>query len=290
MEQNTYKDRLALAVKAALLAGKEILEIYNREDFNVQLKEDKSPLTYADRKAHNTIMQFLEDSNIPVLSEEGKHTLYEVRKKWENFWLIDPLDGTKEFIKRNGEFTINIALVHNNIPTLGVIYIPVLKELYIGYTAEGAYKITDVDHDQLDQLTGNNNQIDIDALIAQGRQLPCEDKEGEFVVVGSRSHLSEETQQLIDALKQWYTDINIVSRGSSLKLCMVAEGKADIYPRFSPTMEWDTAAGHAIALASGCEVKQKDGRNDLEYNKENLTNPWFIVKPQNLDIADLLDQ
>lgn len=277
-----YQEQLIKAIEASLKAGKEILEIYERDDFEIQLKNDKSPLTYADRKSNQTIEYLLKDSGMPILSEEGKHINYEIRKEWDTFWLIDPLDGTKEFIKRNGEFTVNIALIHQNTPILGVIYIPVLKALYFATLELGAYKIKNIDHQIL------NEKASLKALIDRADKLPYPSSNGEFTVVGSRSHLSEETKEFTEKLQSKFGEINIVSSGSSLKICLVAEGKANIYPRFSPTMEWDTGAGHAIALAAGCEVKEADGTTDLQYNKENLTNPWFMVKPKNLDVSDII--
>ncbi len=277
-----YQEQLITAIEASLKAGKEILEIYERDDFEIQLKNDKSPLTYADRKSNQTIEYLLKDSGTPILSEEGKLINYEIRKEWNTFWLIDPLDGTKEFIKRNGEFTVNIALIHQNTPVLGVIYIPVLKALYFATLELGAYKIESIDHQEI------NKKPSLDALIDRADKLPYPSSNDEFTVVGSRSHLSEETKEFTEKLQSKFGEINIVSSGSSLKICLVAEGKANIYPRFSPTMEWDTGAGHAIALAAGCEVKEADGTTDLQYNKENLTNPWFMVKPKNLDVSDII--
>ncbi len=276
-----YQEQLITAIEASLKAGKEILEIYEREDFEIQIKKDKSPLTYADRKSNQTIEHLLKNTGIPILSEEGKLINYEIRKQWKTFWLIDPLDGTKEFIKRNGEFTVNIALVHQKTPILGVIYVPVLNALYFATLELGAYKISDIDHQSL------NENPTIDTLMKRAHELPFQPSNAEFTVVGSRSHLSEETKNFTEKLQSKFGDIKIISSGSSLKICLVAEGKANIYPRFSPTMEWDTGAGHAIALAAGCEIKEADGVTDLKYNKENLTNPWFMVKPEDMDVSDI---
>ena len=264
---------LSCAVRAALLAGKDILNIYNdpAADFAIERKADNSPLTIADKRAHARIMSELEATSIPVLSEEGKHTDYAVRKTWKTLWIVDPLDGTKELIKRNGEFTVNIALVNNGTPVMGVIYVPVSRTLYFAEDNTGAYKLTDVDY--------RSAGLSIDDLTERADRLPLDqaDTKG-FVVVASRSHLSPETSDYIRRLEQTYGDVHIISCGSSLKICSVAEGAADIYPRFAPTMEWDTAAGHAIARAAGKNIYQADEKTPLRYNKEDLLNPWFIVK------------
>ena len=260
------------AIEAALKAGEVILSIYNdpASDFEVEQKADHSPLTIADRKAHETICAGLENTPFPLLSEEGKHLPYAERRQWDTLWILDPLDGTKEFIKRNGEFTVNIALVHHSVPVMGVIYIPIKRELYFAMEGEGAYKISSISWRE-------NKSWEWGELVAQAEQLPLEQSHDAFVVVASRSHLTPETELFIDDVKQKHGNVQLVSKGSSLKICLVAEGKADIYPRFAPTMEWDTAAGHAIAKEAGCEMWQTDFSGPLVYNKEDLHNPWFIV-------------
>lgn len=262
---------LKTAISAALKAGEEILNIYNdpRQDFEVEHKADHSPLTLADKRAHNTILEFLKDTPYPVLSEEGKLTGYEERQTWKTLWIVDPLDGTKEFIKRNGEFTVNIALISDTAPILGVIYIPVRKELYYGTLTAGAFKNTGISY---------TSDIDFDNLQSTATPLPIGKANTPFIVVVSRSHMSAETGHFIEELRKIHTDVALTSVGSSIKICLVAEGSADIYPRFAPTMEWDTAAGHAIAKAAGKEVYRKDGKTPLDYNKSDLLNPWFIVK------------
>ena len=233
---------LSCAIRAALLAGKDILNIYNdpKADFAIERKADNSPLTIADKRSHARIMDELDATSIPVLSEEGRLTDYNIRKGWKTLWVVDPLDGTKEFIKRNGEFTVNIALVENGIPVLGVIYVPVSRTLYFSEDSIGAYRIEGID--------------------------------------ARSAGLSPETKEYIRKLESEFGHVNLISCGSSLKICRVAEGSADIYPRFAPTMEWDTAAGHAIVRASGKNIYLTDERTPLHYNKENLLNPWFIVK------------
>lgn len=260
-----------LAIKASLAGGREILDVYNQDDFEVQLKSDNSPLTKADQLAHNAIMTFLENSGIPVLSEEGKAMDYSERRDWSQLWIVDPLDGTKEFIKRNGEFTVNVALVENGVPVLGVIYVPVNQELYFSNRDMGAFKVEQIGAD-VDLVQ------DLDSLFNDAIKLPKPKGDRPFMVVGSRSHMSPETEDFVAELKKEHSEVEVLSRGSSLKICMVAEGLADVYPRFAPTMEWDTAAGHAIAVNAGFEMVRSDDHKPLVYNKESLLNPWFIVR------------
>ena len=258
------------AIQAAIKAGQEILTIYNdpQADFSIERKADNSPLTIADKVSHQVIVSQLEGTGVPILSEEGRDIPYPERRHWDTFWLVDPIDGTKEFIKRNGEFTVNIALIQGDKPIFGVIYVPVKHELYWGIVGDGAWKTTTVDlPDSLEQLT------------EQSEKLPSADQNNRpYRVVGSRSFMNDETRQFIEQMKAQHPNLDIVSKGSSLKICMVAEGEADIYPRFGPTMEWDTAAGHAIAKAAGKNITLTDQRTPLAYNKENLLNPFFIVE------------
>ena len=258
-----------LAIKAAIEAGREILNIYNSpdEDFSIELKKDNSPLTKADKASHEIIIAILSETGFPVLSEEGKNIAYNERKKWSTFWLIDPLDGTKEFIKRNGEFTVNIALINNGSPVLGVIYIPVIKTIYLGGLNVGAWKKENV----------KINTV-FDEMKKEGAKLPLQLKKRRYTIVGSRSHMNDETKNYINELRREHPGLDMVTSGSSVKICMVAEGLADEYPRFGPTMEWDTAAGHAIANAAGKKIWLTDFSNELSYNKDNLLNPFFIVK------------
>lgn len=267
-----FVNYLYIAIRAALDAGKSIMDIYSdpNADFGVEMKADHSPLTRADKASNRLIVSALSVTPFPILSEEEKQLPYEKRKDWETLWLVDPLDGTKEFIKRNGEFTVNIALVHKGVPILGVIYVPVRKELYFACNTIGAYKLTNIDsvsQPSMDEMRHNAASLP-SALVHQG-----------IVVVASRSHQTEETTCYVDNLRKKGQPVTLISSGSSLKICLVAEGSADIYPRFAPTMEWDTAAGHAIAKAAGCEVYHIDEKTPLTYNKKELQNPWFIVKP-----------
>lgn len=263
------EELLFSALQASLKAGEEILKVYD-SDFAVEHKDDKSPLTLADKKAHNAIAEILKNHNIPLLSEEGKSIDYSERCQWDYFWMVDPLDGTKEFIKRNGEFTVNIALIHNQKAILGVIYVPVNKTLYFAAEGVGCYK-----------STINNQQsviVSLQELIKSSNKLPLETSNTKFTVVASRSHLSEETEMFIAGLKNQHTEIEFISSGSSIKLCLVAEGSANVYPRFAPTMEWDTAAGQAICEIAGKKVIDYTNNQNLMYNKPNLLNNWFIVQ------------
>ncbi len=265
------KERLSIAAKAAIEAGIEILKIYESDDFGVQSKKDDSPLTQADLAANTIINAYLKNTDTPIISEENKEIAYTDRKDWTSCWIVDPLDGTKEFIKRNGEFTVNIAYVVNGAPQLGVIYVPVTRELYYAdVSTREAYKsMLTKEHRFVDSIFSINEKI------APSKQL-----NGTIRVVGSRSHMNKDTEDFVAALKADFNDVQIVSKGSSLKFCLVAEGKADVYPRFAPTMEWDTAAGHAICNAVGLRVTSKDTEEELGYNKENLLNSYFIVKSE----------
>jgi 3'(2'), 5'-bisphosphate nucleotidase len=251
---------LELAKNAALHAGKAIMKVYTSEDFGVDLKSDQSPLTLADKAAHDIIVSALEETGLPVLSEEGSQIAYHDRKNWEWFWLVDPLDGTKEFIKRNGEFTVNIALMHKSVPVAGVIYAPSLDVLYYGSKETGVYKV-------------ENGKQELIPSITEKMSLPQLQKKEQITVVASKSHLNEETKAFINQFQN--TDLS--SMGSSLKLMLLAEGNADIYPRLAPTMEWDTAAGHAILRSLNRNVYQTDLETELSYNKENLLNPSFVA-------------
>lgn len=261
------KNYLEIAIKASLLAGQRILEIYENEDFSVEFKKDDSPLTKADLASHEIIERTLKPTGIPILSEEGKEIPYELRKNWKKLWIIDPIDGTKEFIKRNGEFTVNIALIENQIPVLGVIYVPVLKELYFADHKNGSFKVANVDHNSSIEQIFNHKQ-----------KLPLLSDRKHYTIVASRSHLSDETVSFIKTMEMKYGTVNSISKGSSLKLCLVGEGSADCYPRFAPTMEWDTAAGHAICKYAGFLVEDKGTNLEMLYNRPELLNNWFLVR------------
>lgn len=257
---------LKTAIEASLKAGEVIMQVYDTA-FDVEIKDDKSPLTEADKKANDIINSFLKPTPIPIISEENKQIDFSERKGWNTCWIVDPVDGTKEFIKRNGEFTVNIALIKNGKPELGVIYVPASKTLYFADVLKNqAFKSI---------LTSHNTTPE--EVLHLAKPLKTKASTNHIEVVGSRSHMSQDTLDFIEGLKASGKSVDIVSKGSSLKFCLVAEGQADIYPRFAPTMEWDTAAGQAICNAVGVEVISKETNKPLLYNKENLLNPWFIV-------------
>ncbi|MBR1733078.1 MAG: 3'(2'),5'-bisphosphate nucleotidase CysQ [Alloprevotella sp.] len=238
------------ALPAARRAGEEIMAVYacGTEDWEVERKADDTPLTLADRRAHTAIAGTLAPAGLPLLSEEGAHVPFAARRDWERFWLVDPLDGTKEFLKRNGEFTVNIALIERGRPVAGVVYAPASGRLYCGAEGFGIW--------------GGCEPV------AAARP---------FRVVASRSHLSSETEAYIALLRAEHPALELVAAGSSLKICLVAAGEADVYPRFAPTMEWDTAAGDAVLRAAGGCIVDARTRQPLVYNKEDLHNPWFIA-------------
>lgn len=247
------QDLLQVAKKAAQDASGEILKIYESGDFSIEAKSDDSPLTLADKASHKAIVAKLDATGLPILSEEGRLVPYSERKGWEYFWMIDPLDGTKEFIKKNGEFTVNIALIHGGKPILGVVFTPVLGEMFWAVKGDGAFK------------DGSKLQVNKFSTADEGLK-----------VVASRSHLNDDTKQYLNTLH----NPEIVSKGSSLKLLMVAEGSADLYPRYAPTMEWDTAAAQIVVEEAGGTVTIKDEDSAVRYNKEDLLNPHFLVAGQ----------
>ncbi len=301
---------LKIAITAALEAGKVILDIYHSNDFGVEIKDDNSPLTKADIAAHNVILSYLSPTNIPILSEEGASIPYETRKDWKQLWIVDPIDGTKEFIKRNGEFTVNIALIENQTPILGVIFVPVSGDLYFStfYPNEGragsisglrratdglatstsnsssssisisSSTSTSISSSGSFKVNVNLNNFDVEEVIKKAIKLPIERADKNFTVVASRSHLTKETETYINQLREQHGAINIITKGSSLKFCMVAEGQADCYPKFGPTMEWDTAAGQAICEGAGCEVLDWNTKESILYNRAELLNNCFLVR------------
>ena len=260
-------NNLQIGITAALEAGERIMEIYATDNFDIDFKSDNTPLTKADLAANDIILDRLKSTGIPILSEEGKSIPFEERRAWKHLWIVDPIDGTKEFIKRNGEFTVNIALIENQVPIAGVVLVPALKELYFSSIELGAFKTKDL-----------RPNLTVEERVESAKRLPESKNERGYTVVASRSHLSEETVAFITDLEEKHGSVERLSKGSSLKLCMVAEGSADCYPRFAPTMEWDTAAGHAICNHSGCTVINWETKLPLLYNRENLLNPWFLVE------------
>lgn len=264
-----------------LQAGEAIMAVYQQQgEIDVQAKADSSPLTEADLAAHRILSRGLPDilANTPVLSEEGELPSFTERQSWQRYWLVDPLDGTKEFINRNGEFTVNVALIENGRPIAGVVYVPVQNIGYSALIQDGQSFAT--------KWQGQNTQA------ITSRSLNGRGSAGEpMVVVGSRRHGAEALDSLIESLKSKMGQVELQSMGSSLKLCLVAEGQADLYPRLAPTCEWDTAAAHAIVIAAGGEVYGPDLK-PLQYNqKDSLLNPnFYVVADPQQDWSALLEQ
>lgn len=254
---------ISTIIDIAEKAGEKILNIY-RQDFSVEIKNDQSPLTLADKEANALIVENLKklDNSIPIISEENKLTDYEIRQTWIKCWIVDPLDGTKEFIKKNGEFTVNIALVENGIPIAGVVHVPAQGITYFAELGKGSFK-------------KENQQI----TPLHIRPIA---EDGILKIVGSRSHQTPELLEYVEQQKGKFEKVDFVAAGSSLKFCLIAEGKADVYPRLGPTMEWDTCAGQIVATEAGAVVLRRDNQQPLLYNRENLLNPYFIVKSPNL--------
>ncbi|MBS1547301.1 MAG: 3'(2'),5'-bisphosphate nucleotidase CysQ [Bacteroidetes bacterium] len=275
---NQLPSLLDHGIAAAFAAGKEILDVYARP-INVELKDDKSPLTEADKRAHRAIAAELAKTGLPVLSEEGKALPPAERQAWPMYWLVDPLDGTKEFIKRNGEFTVNIALMArdnepsgalgSHRPVAGVLYVPVKDILYFAWEGGGAYR-----QDSATTLEGKGTY----ERAASAMRLPMPNHRKAFTIVASRSHASPDTDAYIAQMEKQHGQVETVSMGSALKICLVAEGAADAYPRYAPTMEWDTAAGHAIVNGAGKTLIDVSTGAPMRYNKNDLLNQWFIVQ------------
>jgi 3'(2'), 5'-bisphosphate nucleotidase len=249
------QDMLASLVEAERKAGEAILDVYGSA-VQTELKTDLSPVTAADRLSHEVMSDHLRrHTPFPILSEEGKDIPYDERRLWETFWLLDPLDGTKEFLSRNGEFTVNAALIHQGLPVMGAIYVPVKDLFYTAIKGSGAYRVGD----------------------GATARLPLNQRRRECTVVGSRSHVSPEYEAYLRTLRARHGGLVLLSAGSSLKFCLVAEGAADLYPRMGTTMEWDTAAGQLIAEEAGGRVVEAASGSQLRYNKADLRNPHFIV-------------
>ncbi len=263
MDNKQIQNLISQVIPIAQQAGNKIMEIYQDEaNFDIERKDDNSPLTRADREANDIICEHLDRliPKLPIISEENKEIPYAQRKDYEYCWMVDPLDGTKEFIKRNGEFTVNIALIRNNHSVGGVVYAPVLGKMYYASKENGAYMVSN----------GNISPLYATYFHSQEKALS---------IVCSRSHLNEATQTFIDK----YQDPIKVSKGSSLKFLILASGEAQLYPRLAPTMEWDTAAAHIILEEAGGQILRADNRKPLQYNKKDLLNPHFIASGHRLD-------
>jgi 3'(2'), 5'-bisphosphate nucleotidase len=268
---------LRCALRAAGRAAREILEVYSTE-FAVDAKQDRTPITEADRRAHRALEQTLgEAGGLPVLSEEGRHLEFRRRRRWRRFWLVDPLDGTKEFVKRNGEFTVNIALVDRRRPVLGVVYAPALSLLYYARRPGGSFKAEGVDPRALDAGSAPGaERLPMRTSAFPGR-VPSRPQAARLTVMRSRSHHSERLERILERLRRVYTDVVEIPLGAALKACTVAEGRADLYLRFGSTMEWDTAAAQAVVEGVGRKMCRYTSRRPLIYNKRSLVNPAFLV-------------
>ena len=273
IEQSIREYLLPEQFNAAVRAGAAIMRIYkSSDDYDISLKSDHTPITIADRMAHLTIKESLGKTRIPILSEEGREMLYDERRNWELFWLVDPLDGTVEFIKGNNEFTVNIALMENNVCVSSVVYVPYHNKMYIAERGYGAWVMEDVTPEENASYSYadiHNNTV----------QLPLhEHRHDKFRVAVSRSHQNAETHSHIDSLRSSHPDLEIIEQGSSYKFCLLAEGSVDYYVRTTTTSEWDTAAGELILLEAGGTTRAYPSGEELLYNKEVLDNPWFVAK------------
>lgn len=265
MSEKELEELLSISLIAVLAAGKAVMDIYENS-YKIEFKKDNSPLTYADLKSNEIIVSHLSKTFIPIISEELASVPYETRKNWKNFWIVDPLDGTKEFIQRNGEFTINVALVEGQKPILGIVYAPAINSLFFSTIYKGGYKLVFNLKDKFTYLDIVEKSIKL--------KLP---KTSKVSIAASRSHLNLKTLDFIQKLKDHFPNTKVVNKGSSLKFCMVADGIASIYPRFGRTMEWDTAAGHAILNSVSGKVCCSVNGDELLYNKPELSNADFIA-------------
>lgn len=270
IESHIREYLLPRAFNAAVRAGAEIMRVYaERDSYDIELKNDNTPLTIADRLAHNKIKEVLGQTRIPILSEEGREMLYDERKNWELFWLVDPLDGTIEFIKGNNEFTVNIALMSNNECIGAVIYVPYLQKMYVAEQGAGAVLLTNIAPSEVANYT-------VDDILSEATPLPLAPASHErFRVALSRSHQTPETAEYVEQMREQHPDIEVIEQGSSYKFCLMAEGNIDYYPRTTETYEWDTAAAELILVESGGIVRSLPDHRPLRYNKSDLHNPWF---------------
>jgi 3'(2'), 5'-bisphosphate nucleotidase len=267
---------LGLALRAAGLAAREILEVYAGR-FEVDSKADRTPITEADRRAHRVIAEVFGGSSYPLLSEEGPEAPYAERRGWRRFWLVDPLDGTKEFVKRNGEFTVNIALIQRGRPVLGVVYAPVSGLLYFAACGVGARKAEGLGPGPaVEEALASARDLPRRPSTFPGR-IPSRPRRAKLTIMASRSHSSPQWLRYLEQLRQVYAEVEVLTLGSALKSCLVAEGRADLYLRFGTTMEWDTAAAQAVLEAVGRRLRVFPARRTLRYNKESLVNPAFLA-------------
>ena len=259
---------------AAVRAGASIMHVYkNLDDYDISLKDDKTPITVADRIAHKTIREYLGPTRIPILSEEGREMRYDERRNWELYWLVDPLDGTVEFIKGNNEFTVNIALMENNVCMGAVIYVPYFEKIYIAGRDSGSYLKEHIAPDADADYTYGDIVRDWTPL-----PLVSEADHDHPRVALSRSHQTPETHEHVARLRERHPDLEIVEQGSSYKFCLLAEGRVDYYVRTTRTYEWDTAAGELILAEAGGRTRALPDDRELLYNEEDLRNPWFVCR------------
>ncbi|MBN2613062.1 MAG: 3'(2'),5'-bisphosphate nucleotidase CysQ [Bacteroidales bacterium] len=262
---------LHIAINAAIEAGKQIIRVYHSGNFGIEQKNDATPVTIADIESNNVLQKSLAATRLPVLSEEAANIHFSQRKLWKKYWLVDPLDGTKEFIKRNDEFSVNIALMNEYTPVAGIIFAPVTRILYYSLPGKGVFKVylDTVDDHAAESMT---------EIAGKAERLHGTTQRRDMVVIASKSHKSSQLKDYITELKKKTLTVKVISMGSALKFGLIAEGAADVYPRFGPTMEWDTAAGHAIMNELGFHVNDALTGLPLSYNKPDLKNPWFIAK------------
>ena len=261
------------ACNAAIRAGACIIDIYTGDAaIGFDLKSDHTPITLADRESHELIKQYLSRTRIPLLSEEGRDLLYEERRNWDLFWMVDPLDGTKEFLKGNGEFTVNIALMYDNEPVIGIVYVPYIHKFYFALKGKGAYLKTDV-------LPDRRASFDLTQIWSDAVRLPLRERGNDPIRIAvSRSHNTPETFEHVERIRSVHPGAEIVEQGSSYKFCMLAEADVEVYVRTSDTYEWDTAAGEVILTEAGGSVEPLRGGNGMQYNKISLHNPHFICR------------
>jgi 3'(2'), 5'-bisphosphate nucleotidase len=261
------------AFNAALRAGAAILEVYRRKgEFGIDLKRDLTPITEADRRAHAVIKEYLGPTHVPLLSEEGREMRFDERRDWDMFWLVDPLDGTKEFIKGNNEFTVNIALVVNNRPVVGIIYVPYYEKIYFCEKGHGSFMKHGV-------VADPEAEFSYEDVFAGAARLPLKsERNNPLRIAVSRSHKTGETEKYVAQMRTRFPDAVVVEQGSSYKFCMLAEGEIDYYPRTTNTYEWDTAAGEIILSDTGGTTKSLPELGKFAYNKESLLNPWFVCR------------
>jgi 3'(2'), 5'-bisphosphate nucleotidase len=276
-DNETFAELFLSAFRAAIVAGKRILEIFNSGDVQVSMKSDNSPISSADKEAHEIIKRLLLNSRIPILSEEGRDMQFEERKAWDILWIVDPLDGTRQFIQKREEFTVNIALVVEGNPLFGVVYAPAIGDMYFGIKETGSFKINIGNRDLPEE------KYSLPQILTEAKKLDYPTKtNGKYTILASYNHVNKETLEYINEMRKTYPDVEVKKIGSSLKMCMLADGIGDVYVRHTDTYEWDTAAAQTILEGAGWCINALDTNEPLKYNKESLLNPFFICKKTEL--------